>query len=632
MNKWPTNFISPAALSLNTKKVTGEFGGRFILTEAIEYLNEIESLLVALEDSQEPFTEAMRIDMAGTLVGLGGGLQLQSPDPTVDPQAYLHFMGDPALPDVANVQIGTDENEDLRIEALTENVNFNFDLGGGQLMVNEAADEEDPKMVAEFDKGERGDDLLQHLQLVNRNTIGGAGSGNAARFAVIDSGDPDHLVRINPGRVYLNAQDEMGFIFDSIDEEALADEVTNGLTKDIRDPFVPGNGGGRLGSTDYVEGDQVYLLLMRNTDTGRLDMGFGDNVNDVGPAHRAVGVLHSFIMAAGDVIPHFIQIGNEIFVDEPTTSTVTDAAILTSLGISDRARRIYGVYNFKDGDVTGISNLVIRSNELTNAQWLQTNLTSVLQNVEDPLGTANNAFSVTETNALGQHTLRNNNNVATVIGTRYVMSLYVKPQLRDHVNVVVFESGGSHQANFDIGNRDLQSSLSIIAGSERYSDAGNGWIRISFAFDSLATGNITGVEFQMNINGSSSYTGDNSQVAMEFCFVQMDTAASLVEPRPYVAAVAATVSGQTVNTSNGTNRELIINNFIEGGYSDGPQASATETLVKPDSANENPGSGFMKVDKSGVPNLPGLRFNTNVLQKPLISEFQLIGYKRTGLQ
>lgn len=240
-------------------------------------------------------------------------------------------------------------------------------------------------------------------------------------------------------------------------------------------------------------------------------------------------------------------------------------------------------------------NLLIRSEEFDNAAWVKDNTTVTVNTQVNPFGQST-AETLTETVTTAQQSIRQA--IGSVSGVQYVLSIYVKYNTRQHIQLA-FDSTGFNStcfANFDIQNGTIGT---VGAGATAsIVSAGNGWYRCSIVCSAVATSTTT-APYILLANSSSmvyggSYTGSTSNSVYIF--------GAQVEQRSSVGPYQATTTQPITNYQS----TLVTASVNQPRFDHDPVTKECKGLLIEDATtnliidSENIDSGFWSKPNSSV--------------------------------
>ncbi len=224
------------------------------------------------------------------------------------------------------------------------------------------------------------------------------------------------------------------------------------------------------------------------------------------------------------------------------------------------------------------TNLVQRSEEFSDAYWTKGRTTTTANTSVAPNGTTTAETLTDDTTASATHRIFSSN-VSVVSGTSYATSCFLKAGTSTRVEIVLADSLeasiGITATVFDL------SAGTIISGSGRIENYGNGWFRCTNTGTSNTTGNGRVFIYLYNSANQRTYTGTATNTVLIWG-AQLETGSVATSYIPTVAATATrnadvisrtAVSGLIGQTEGTIYAEIQITQNIAGrrifGISDG---------------------------------------------------------------
>lgn len=200
-------------------------------------------------------------------------------------------------------------------------------------------------------------------------------------------------------------------------------------------------------------------------------------------------------------------------------------------------------------ELTGRTNLLLRSEEFDNASWTKTNCTVTPDAVVGPDGTSI-ADAMFETTTLGQHRLEQS--ITKAASTlQYSLTFYIKPNGRDWIYVSMRNGGNTINRWYNIttGTRGITSTsgAGFTQTNANILDAGNGWFRVEMNCTSSTATSMTSLVATSTANGSTAdFVGDITK-GYYIWGAQLEQAPS---SSSYIPTTSATASrnGETITT------------------------------------------------------------------------------------
>lgn len=210
-------------------------------------------------------------------------------------------------------------------------------------------------------------------------------------------------------------------------------------------------------------------------------------------------------------------------------------------------------------ELTGRTNLLLRSEEFDNASWTKTNVTVSANAVVGPDG-ASTADSILETVTSGQHRVEQVISKATSI-LAYAFTFYIKPNGRDWIYVSMRQSTNILNRWYNITTGTVGSATTVSGGNTfthtgaNILDAGNGWFKVEMNCNSNNANSMTlMVASSTGNNVTTDFAGDTSK-GFYIWGAQLEQAAA---SSSYIPTTSATVSrnAETITTKTGLSSYL----------------------------------------------------------------------------
>jgi hypothetical protein len=216
------------------------------------------------------------------------------------------------------------------------------------------------------------------------------------------------------------------------------------------------------------------------------------------------------------------------------------------------------------------TNLVLRSEEFDDAYWTKGRTTTTANTSVSPDGTTTAETLTDDTTASATHRLFSSN-VSVVSGTSYAASCFFKAGTSTRVEIILadsIEAGiGITATVFDL------STGTVISGSGRIENYGNGWFRCTNTGTSNFTGNGRVFIYLYNSANQRTYTGDATNTVFIWG-AQIETGSVATSYIPTTSATATRnadvisktgVSGFIGQTEGTLYAEVDLRNFNTGG-------------------------------------------------------------------
>lgn len=190
------------------------------------------------------------------------------------------------------------------------------------------------------------------------------------------------------------------------------------------------------------------------------------------------------------------------------------------------ARASQGYYTNADGTLTSFAsgalrrgnrgvliegartNLLLRSQECDNASWSKSRATVTANAVTAPDGTSTADALIEDATAANTHSALQNVTISNA--TAYTLSVFVKANTRNWVQLALFDGTTNFTAYFDVGAGAVGTvSASTTAGITAFT---NGWYRCRITFTSTNTAAIMRT-FLATGDGGASYDGNGTSGA-----------------------------------------------------------------------------------------------------------------------
>jgi len=216
-----------------------------------------------------------------------------------------------------------------------------------------------------------------------------------------------------------------------------------------------------------------------------------------------------------------------------------------------------GAATYYDGKSSALAeqNLLLQSNGFSTSPWALTT-TSLAQNVNDPSGTANNAWTLTATVGSGLHYLINNTFYTTLPSVNYTQTVYLQAGTNNFAILSVATSTGANyiaipinltSGSVALGTPVVGTTFNYVSSS--ITQVGStAWYRIALTF------NTTSTSVQEIIQMSNSATPTIGNFGLQANWTAVGTETLLVYGTQAEQRSTATAYNQTTTTA--------INNFI----------------------------------------------------------------------
>ena len=204
----------------------------------------------------------------------------------------------------------------------------------------------------------------------------------------------------------------------------------------------------------------------------------------VTPNAEKAGKLYSIIPTNGN---------GDFSVTRATTATRTNSSGLIESTPINEPRLDYSL-----GSCPNIllepqrTNLCLWSEQFDNASWLQFFQASVTPNTTTSPSGVQNADTLTANGILASHFIASNS-ISLTSGVSYSVSIYVKKNTNNFIQINTSGATGGQFANFDVNN-GVVGSVGTISGSTPTSSiasVGNGWHRCTMVFTASASASTT---------------------------------------------------------------------------------------------------------------------------------------------
>lgn len=204
-------------------------------------------------------------------------------------------------------------------------------------------------------------------------------------------------------------------------------------------------------------------------------------------------------------------------------------------------------------ELTGSTNLILRSEEIDNASWTKTNCTISANAVVGPDGTSI-ADSMFETVTSGQHRIEQSISKAS-LAQAHSLTFFIKPNGRDWIYVSLRQGANIVNRWFNITTIVRGTLTSIGASpftptSANISDAGNGWRKVELNVITNNSNSLTTIIATSAGNGlTSDFSGDITK-GYHIWGVQLEQSASSSSYIPTTSA-SVTRNAETITTKTG---------------------------------------------------------------------------------
>lgn len=179
-----------------------------------------------------------------------------------------------------------------------------------------------------------------------------------------------------------------------------------------------------------------------------------------------------------------------------------------------------------------------RSDGLDNSYWVKSGVTATANSIAAPDGTTT-ADTITEDSANSGHHVYRTAGITPVVGSRYCMSWYVKPNGRTVVYLKSFWDGVNNGAEFTLSGAGTVNTVESGVEAAGIRALDNGWYRVWIVF--TPTGVTTGalrLYLKNTVGGSVTYTGNGtSGIYATWAQLEVIDAEAPAEPTEYIPSV-----------------------------------------------------------------------------------------------